>query len=40
MQPRGEAGGGAGPAAARGIVDVAAREGIEHLRADSVDDCC
>jgi hypothetical protein len=30
----------AGPAAARGIVDVAAREGIEHLRADSVDDCC
>jgi divalent metal cation (Fe/Co/Zn/Cd) transporter len=30
----------ADPAAALGIVYVAAREGIEHLRADSVDDCC
>lgn len=30
----------ADPVAALGIVYVAAREGIEHLRADELDDCC
>lgn len=30
----------ADPLAALGIVYIAAREGIEHLRADELDDCC
>ena len=30
----------ADPVAALGIVYIAAREGIEHLRSDRIDDCC
>ncbi|MDZ7675142.1 MAG: cation transporter [Acidimicrobiales bacterium] len=30
----------ADPVAALGIVYIAAREGVEHLRADELDDCC